>query len=69
MKDIREGQWSITAGISYISLSLAWAAGIDGLFPLTILPYFLYIQNREANEIYESYQKMHCSQKEKLNSG
>ncbi|TDY73557.1 hypothetical protein CLV96_2592 [Leptospira meyeri] len=63
MKNYRQSQWGFSAGISYVSLSLAWAAGIDGLFPLIILPYFLYIENREANTIYETYQQTHCNKK------
>ncbi|EOQ87639.1 hypothetical protein LEP1GSC202_2365 [Leptospira yanagawae serovar Saopaulo str. Sao Paulo = ATCC 700523] len=44
-----------------MSLSLAWAAGVDGLFPLITIPYFLYIQKQDANKIYENYLEKHCN--------
>ncbi|MCW7490939.1 hypothetical protein [Leptospira meyeri] len=63
MKNYRHTQWVISATVGYISLSLAWAAGPDGLFPLVSLPYFLYINNNDANEIYQNYQQTHCNKK------
>ncbi|WP_039929161.1 hypothetical protein [Leptospira yanagawae] len=61
MKNYRHGQWGISGGIAYLSLSLAWAAGVDGLFPLITIPYFLYIQKQDANKIYENYLEKHCN--------
>lgn len=63
MKNYRHGQWGISGGITYISISLAWAAGIDGLFPVITIPYFLYIQKQDADSLYEKYLQTHCNKK------
>ncbi|ABZ98288.1 Hypothetical protein LEPBI_I2189 [Leptospira biflexa serovar Patoc strain 'Patoc 1 (Paris)'] len=42
---------------------MAFATGVDGLFPLVSLPYIAYIKNKEADEIYENYQEDHCNKK------
>lgn len=60
IKKIQHNQWQISAGISYISLSLAWAAGVDGFFPLVSLPYLIYIKNKEADEVFEDYKVNYC---------
>ncbi|ABZ94625.1 Hypothetical protein LBF_2128 [Leptospira biflexa serovar Patoc strain 'Patoc 1 (Ames)'] len=63
IKEIQGSQWRISTGITYLSLFLAFATGVDGLFPLVSLPYIAYIKNKEADEIYENYQEDHCNKK------